>query len=402
MTGNFIITALDIGSSAIKGMIAQRRPEREEIEVLSYFTLPSSGIRRGVVIDPEKTASQIVQLLNHLKKESQKKTKEVYVNIGGYHLFSKPTHGAVAISRADQKVSQEDIDRVIEESKSLGLGENKEILDIFPKEFIVDEEKGIKDPKGLKGIKLETEALAICVFSPYLKNLIEAVLGADLEIADIVPTPLASAKAVLTPQQKELGVVLVDIGAGTTNIAVFEEESLLHLAVLPVGSSHISNDIAIALQIDINLAEVIKRKFGRYILNGRRKNEKIEIEKGSPFVFSTKKLAKAGQARMAEIFDLINKELKKISRAGALPAGVVLTGGGSKLPGIVEFAKKSLKLPAKKGRVSGFIGIGQEPELSTVCGLILTGFDQKEQESSPSFGSKFGQKIKKFFRIFIP
>jgi len=392
------IGAIDVGSSTIKGMVAQKLNGAQTIEVLSFQTVPSFGVRKGMVVDAPKVSQKIVELKKLLEQESQRKIKDVFVNIGGYHIFVKNTHGAVAISRADQKVSQEDIERVIESSRAITLPFNKEVLEVIPKEFIIDGERGIKDPLNLKGIKLEVESLAICAFSPYVKNLIDAILGADLEIAEIIPSPLAASLAILTPQQKELGVALVDIGAGSTSIAVFEEGSLLHLAVLPVGSSHISNDIAIALQTEIETAEKIKLKYGEYIFKKSRKKAKIEIGPNKTFIFPLNKMAKAGKARISEIFALIKKELKKISKADSLPAGVVLVGGGANLPGIVDFAKKELALPVKKASPKGFVNLKSDPSLAVLCGLVLKGF----AEESQSERGQLLQRMKKIFRIFLP
>lgn len=392
-----LVGAIDIGSSSFKGMIAQKKNSSQEIEVLSFFKTPSFGVRKGMVVDPEEVSQGIIKLKEHLEKESQQKLKEVVVNIGGYHVFVKNTHGAIAISRADQKVSQEDIDRVIEVSGQVNLPFNKEVLEIIPKDFIIDGEGGIKDPLNLQGIKLEVESLAICAFSPYVKNLIEAVLGADLEIGEIVPSPLAASFSVLTPQQKELGVALVDIGAGSTSIAVFEEGSLIHLAILPVGSAHISNDIAIALQTEIEIAQKIKLKFGEYIFKKSRRKEKIEIKKDQFFAFPLNKMAKAGKARVAEIFGLIKKELKKIQKLDSLPAGVVLVGGGSKLSGLVDFAKKELGLPVKRVSPKGFVNLETDPSLAVLCGLIIKGFEQKEE---PEKGGLL-KRLKRFLNRFL-
>jgi len=392
------VGAIDIGSSTIKGMIAKKQNGSQQIEVLSFKSLASSGVRKGMVVDSNKVCEKISELKKLLEKESQKRLKEVFVNIGGHHIFVKNTHGAVAISRADQKVSQEDIERVIENSRSISLPFNKEVLEVIPKQFIIDGEGGIKDPLNLKGIKLEVESLAICAFSPYVKNLIDAVLGADLEIAEIVPSPLAASLSVLGPQQKELGVALVDIGAGTTSIAVFEEGNLIHLAILPVGSSHISNDIAIALQTEIEIAERIKLKFGEYIFKKSRRKEKIEIEPNKFFSFSVNKMAKAAKARVSEIFSLVRKELKKISKADSLPAGVVLTGGGADLPGIVEFAKKELSLPVKKAAPKNFVNLKTDPSLSVLCGLVLKGFTEETVLDEENLL----HRVKKIFRKFLP
>ncbi|MDD5221527.1 MAG: cell division protein FtsA [Candidatus Pacebacteria bacterium] len=399
MAKNTLINAIDVGSKEIKGIVVSKKPDSEELDVLAYQSIPSGGLRKGMVINPEKTTTEIIQLKNLLEKQSNTHIKDVIINIGGYHIVVKYGKGAVAISRADQKVSQEDIDRVLEEAKTLVPNNpNQETIDEFPIEYSIDNETGIKNPLDLKGIKLEAKILAICAFSPYVKNLIDSFLGADLEIDSMTPTPLASAEAVLTPQQKEVGVVLVDIGAETTGVAVFEEEMLTHLAILPIGSSHISNDIAIALQTDIDIAEKIKIQFGSYIFKNSSKKEKIEIAPGEIFTFPISKMSKAGRARISEIFDLIKKEIKIAPKQGNLPAGVVIVGGGANLPGIVDFAKKELNLPARIIIPKGFIGMEKNPSLATLYGLVLKGLKSEKDEPTierfPSF--------KKLFKIFLP
>ena len=399
---NNIIGAIDIGSGFIKGIIAQPKRDREQIAVLSSVSIASEGISRGVVMDAEIVLGKINQVLDKLKSEIKPHhLKDIFVNIGGPHIVAELGHGAVAISRADQKVSPDDRDRVTREAKPNNLNPNQESFRIFPQEFIVDNEKGLKDPVGMKGIKLEANVLAVCVFSPHLKKLVDVVLSADVGISEVVPSPLAGAEVLLTSQQKELGCVLVDIGAETTGIAVYENKNLVHLAVLPVGSAHITRDIAIALQIEIELAEEIKKKFGSYIFQNRSKKEKITTSNGETFIFDTKKMVQAGKARVVEIFNLVAKELKKINRQEALPAGVILTGGGSKIPGIVDFVKKQLKLPVKKGIVKEFIGLEEDPSYSTVCGLIMTGIGQQETRGPTTEGVAIS-KIKRIFKIFVP
>jgi len=275
----------------------------------------------------------------------------------------------------------------------------------------LDGEGGIKEAVGMQGVRLETEVLVLAGFSPYKKNLTQTVLDSDLQVLDVIPSPLASATAVLSQRQKELGVALLDIGAGTSELAIFEEGDLTHLAVFPIGSANITNDIAIGLKTDIDTAEIIKIEYGCCVFKGNDKKQKIEIEGESPLVFSQKMLAKIIEARVSEIFGEVKKELKKLSKPGLLPAGIVLTGGGVKLPGIVELAKKELKLPCRIGKPSNFIGLDADPSLATVAGLILSTVDLErekgwQQKSTFSFksglGSKIGSKIKNFFRIFVP
>ena len=411
-----IITGLDIGSHTIKALSAKKRPGQNNFDLLAKVKTSSSGIRKGVVIDLEKVAKKITLILKKIEKISEEKVEEVWVNINGSHLFVIPSHGTIAVSRADQKISQEDVERVIQAAQAFSLPLNKEIIEVFPIEFTVDGEKKIKDALGMQGIRIEVDVLALCGLSPYLKNLIDAVLKTDTQIADIMPSPLASAKAVLSSQQKELGVAVVDIGASTTGLSVFEEGEMIHTAVFPVGSSNITNDIAIGLKCDIDLAERIKTEFGSCILQQNESKKKVKIplindssyerdsSKQEPFLeFPQKQLVNIIEARVSEIFDIVNKELKKISKAEILPAGIVLTGGGSKISKIVDLAKKELKLPVKIGYPQGMVGIEDDIAWSGVSGLVLQGLQENGSGKKDSLNPRgIVSFIKRIIKRFIP
>lgn len=409
MSRPYIITGLDIGSGSIKILSVSKKPKEPDFEVLGWEQEISSGVRKGVIIDVPKVTEIISSLVKKVEQGCGKKIDGVYAGISGGHIFSTCSHGLVSVSRADQKISEEDIGRVLQAAQTFSLPLNKEILEAFPKEFIVDGEGGIKEAVGMQGVRLEADVLVLCGFSPFLKNSSQTILNSGLQINDFIPAPLASSRAILTPREKELGVCILDIGAGTTGMSVFEEGSLIHLAIFPVGSGHITNDIAICLKTDIDIAERIKIEFGTCrnsssLGNKSSKNaKKIKIEGEEPLVFSKKTLVDIIEARVSEIFDLVNKELKKISRQKLLPAGIVLTGGGAKLPGIRELAKKELKLPCRIGVPRGFPPFQEDPSLSTLCGLILEGGDsEEEQRTFPGFGKGIGSRLKRIFRIFIP
>lgn len=405
MARTHLITGLDIGTSAIKTLVAQKS-SNTELEVISQIQEPASGIRKGVVIGAEVVSNILQNILERVKTETGARINSVYLSVGGSHVFSTSSHGLVSVSRADQKISEEDVSRVLQAAQTFSLPSNKEIFDIFPREFIVDGEKGIKEVLGMQGVRLEAEVLVLGGFSPYLKNLTQAVLNSDLQILDMIPSPISSARACLSPRQKELGVAILDIGAGTSGLAVFEEGDLIHLAIFPIGSGNITNDIAIGLKTDIDVAERIKIEYGSCLLSpnrSARKKEKIEIGELEPLIFSQKQLVNIIEARVSEIFDQVSKELKKISREKLLPAGLVLTGGGAKLPKIVELAKKELKLPCRLGKPQGFLDFEKDPSLATVCGLVLEGADL-ETEKSPSIFRRINllSKLKRIFKIFIP
>lgn len=403
-----IITGLDIGSGTIKLLSVSRKAGEKDFNILGYVKEASFGIRKGVVVDASKVAEIISSLVQRVKEETNQKIDNVYASIDGGHISCTCSHGLVSVSRADRKISEEDIDRVIQAAKTFSLPSNKEIIDIFPKEFIVDGEKGIKEVAGMEGVRLEADVLILYCFSPYLKNSSQAILNSGLEINDLIPAPLASARAVLTPREKELGVVVLDIGAGTTGMAAFEEGGLIDVAIFPIGSGHITNDIAICLKTDIDTAEKIKLEFGSCRFSSSKmkkfnKNErKIKIEGEEPLAFSQKMLTEIIEARVCEIFHLVNKELKKVSSQGLLPAGVVLTGGGAKMPGIRELAKKELKLPCRIGSPRGFLSLQEDPSLSTVCGLIMQETEVEESGIYPSSIGIIKDKVKKIFKIFIP
>ena len=401
----YIISALDIGSGFIKLAVVSKKPGEDDFEILGFAREPSLGIRKGVVIDVQRVAETIAFLKNKIEQDCGRKINSVFANVGGSHIFSTSSRGLVSVSRADQKISEEDVERVLRAARAISLSSNKEIIGVFPKEFIVDGEAGVKEAIGMEGVRLEAETLVLCGFSPYLKNCSQTILNAGLEVSDLIPASLASARAVLKDREKELGVCVLDIGAGTTDMAVFEEGNLIQTSVLPIGSSHITSDIAICLRTDLDTAEKIKLEFGRCdIGNSKKDKKKIKIEgEGETLSFSQRELTDIIGARVLEIFDLANKELKKISKQGMLPSGIVLTGGGARLPNIKDLVKKELGLPCRIGASKISSTFQEDPSLSVLYGLILEGIDAEEtRENILISGKGFKNKLKKFFRQFIP
>lgn len=416
MPRGHIVTGLDIGTNTIKALVAQKNGD--EWDVLALATIPSFGLRRGAVVNVEETAKNIQLLISGLERDNNIRINSAFVNIGGSHLYCTPSDGIISVSRADKRISEEDVDRVLQATRAINVPSNEDILEVFPKEFIIDDQKGIKKPEGLNGTRLEAKVILLCYFQSYFMNLSKAVLDAKLQINDIIPSPLAAAEAVLTPQQRELGVALIDIGSDTTSLAVFEEGDLIHLAIFPLGSANITKDIAIGLRTEFAVAEDIKKQHGTcFVKNSAVKKEtlknharqgKIEVfDKSSSLTFDQKELVSIIEPRVSEILDLMQKELKKIGRQELLPAGVVLTGGGAKLPYIKELAKEALRLPCEIGTLKGIVGIEQDPALATVLGLVIggAGIDDKDREGMMGvlgFLKKIFSKFKKMFRVFIP
>src|SRR3990167_5660382 len=395
-----IIAGLDVGTHSIKMAVLQQREEGGDPEILGFGEEISSGVRKGAVVKIEEVTKKIQTLKDRLSAISGQKIREVIVSIGGSHIFCVPSHGIVAVSRADGQISQEDVDRVLQAAQAFSLPSNKEILEAFPQQFVVDGEERVKEVVGMKGVRLEADVLAVCGFSPYIRNLTEAVIEAGFEIADTVPAPLMAEPAVLGPQQKEVGVAVLDIGAGTTGLAVYEQGDLIHAAVFPVGSENITNDIAVGLRCEPDLAERIKVGLG--VSRRGKRSEKLETAEGQPLAFSQKLLSRIVQARVREIFQLVNKELKQISRQGALPGGVVLVGGRAKLPKIVEEAKRELKVTVRLGKPQGVVSLQSDPAFLGVIGLLVGAAADGHHGRGSYAGAGFLQKVRRVFRPFIP
>ena len=399
---NHILVGLDIGSSTIKSLAVMPKKEDATFEILSQVSEPARGIRRGLITNTAEVSEVIASVLQKTQNECGKKIEDVFVNIGGCHIFSKNSRGTIIVSRADEKISEEDIERAIQAAQTFSLPANREILQVFPKGFIVDGETKIQQPLGLEGVRLEAEILVVGYFTPYFKNLTKAVLDAGYQISHIICNPIASASAVLTAQERELGTLLIDIGAGTTSFCVYQENTLMTVGIIPIGSFNITADIATGLATHIDTAEQIKLKFG---ICGSRAQKTIKIkeqESGEMLSFSQKKLNNIIEARVLEILQEIQKKVKSVGPF-SFPGGVVLCGGGAYLPKIKDFSKKSLKMACRIGKPKGFFPKIDSPDLSCVAGLILDG--QDFSEPSPPISRIFKtilEKIKKMLKDLIP
>ncbi|PIQ74908.1 MAG: cell division protein FtsA [Candidatus Portnoybacteria bacterium CG11_big_fil_rev_8_21_14_0_20_40_15] len=410
-----IIIGLDVGSSNIRVAVAEEGKEPAiPFQILGVGQSKALGMRKGAVIDLEETAKNIKEAVAVAERISGIKVESATISLGGDHLGCRSSRGVIAVSRADGEISQEDTERAVRAAAAISLGANREIIQIVPKQFSVDSQQSIKDPVGMRGVRLEVDVLILDGSTPFIKNLLKAIGEAEIETETLVPSPLAAAKAVLDRRQKELGVLVLDLGSATTGFCVFEEGDIIDSCVLPVGSGHITNDLAIGLRTSIDVAEKIKLEYGSVLPDEINKKETISLEKlgGEPGNVSRQKVAEIIEARVAEIFDLAQKRLKQIDRAGLLPAGVVLVGGGAKLPGLVDLAKERLRLPAQIGFPVNFEGVIEEvddPCFATVLGLILCAGEQSEElrgrRSNVFDFSSLAPVVKKFknwFKSFLP
>lgn len=398
------IIALDVGSSHVRTVVAQLI-EDEKPRIIGVGVGMANGIRRGVVADIEEVSTSIRRSIEEAEKNSGVKIESVYVSIDGQHIECEEVKGVIAVGRADGEVVEEDVERVIEAAQAISLPPNREIIHIIPQKYRLDDQEGIKDPVGMSGVRLEMQGLVITGSTPHIRNISKCVENNGYEIEGFVISPLAAARAVLNKRQKELGVIAIDIGGGTTSIAVYEESELVHVAVLPVGASHITNDIAIGLRTSIDVAEKVKLKYGSALSGEIGKKEQInlaDLDPNEEGTVSRHHVAEIIEARIEEIFYLVEKELKKIGRSALLPAGAVLTGGGACMQGAVDLAKEILKLPAQAGfpiELSGLVDKVDNPAFSVSVGMIVWVIEDSAMLSGSSHAPGFLSKNELFTKV---
>ena len=410
-----IFVGLDVGSAMIRVVVGKQESELGSPSIIGVGEAQSSGIRRGVIVDIDEAVSSITEALEKAERMTGLSIDHAVVSVGGAQISAQESHGVVAVARADGEITENDVVRVVDASQAISIPANREILHVIPKTFTVDGQKGIKDPVGMTGIRLEVDSLIIQASVPFIKNLTKCILQAGLEIDDLVLAPLACAQAVLSKKQKELGVAVIDLGGGTTGLVVFEEGELVTSTILPVGSMHITNDLAIGLRSSVDTAEKVKLQHANAEVREVKKDIEIDlskIDKQEEGKVSLKHIAEIVEARLEEIFDLVNKELKAVGRDGQLPAGAILTGGGSHLPGVVELAKKQLRLPVTLGlpsSVSTVIDRVDDPSFATAVGLVL--WANEFLLGSSRTVNKFAKKVlendtinkmRKWFKSFLP
>lgn len=407
---------LDIGTQNIRVVQAKWDESSEAPSIIGAVAVPSFGIRKGVIVDIEEAVSSISNVLEKLERMTGVPVTAASVSVGGNHIQSVESKGVIAVSRADGEITENDIVRVVDASQAISIPPNREVIHVIPRQFTLDGQTGIKDPLGMSGIRLEVDTTIIHAGLPFIKNLNRAVTQAGLDITELVLAPLACAESTLNKRQKELGVILIDMGAGTTSIGVFEENNLLHTAILPIGGMHITNDIAIGLRCSIDTAEKVKLLYGHSNPKEVTKGQEIDlsaIDDQEQEKVSRLEVVEIIEARLEEIFEYVTRELKKISRDGKLPAGVVLSGGGSKLPGLAQFAKNELRLPVSLGAVQNIntvIDQVEDPSFATACGLILWGNKFGGGAQSSGLRLPMGKllenqnvlKLRKWFKSFLP
>ncbi|MFA7308503.1 MAG: cell division protein FtsA [Patescibacteria group bacterium] len=385
-----IAVGVDIGNSNVITVVTTQDPETNDVMILGFGDVQSAGMRRGMVVDIDEVIAAISNSLEEAERMAGIPIDRAVVSISGQHVHSSNSRGVVAVSRSTGEIAKEDIDRVIEAAKAFSMPANREVIHILPRFFIVDGESGIKDPLGMKGIRLEVDAHVITASSPVVKNLLKCAYQAGADVEELVLASLACSKVILSRKQKEAGVVLIDIGGSSTEIAVFEEGEVLHTHSIPLGGTTITNDIAVCLRTSIETAEKVKIEYGSAFPTVASEKEILELAHLDPMLegqeISRKYILEIINARLEEIFTMVKDELRRIGRDGLLPAGAVITGGGSRIDGIVDVARESLRLPAQVGSIlTSLNSIDKDmvanPSFATAIGLAIWGLEEHKAEN---------------------
>lgn len=383
MVKSKVIAGIDIGSSKIVSLIAQYGETEEKVSVSGVGTVPSRGVRKGQIVDIDEAASSIIEAVEQAERMAGYSLDSAFVTIGGGHIDSRNSNGVVAVADPSGEISGSDIERVLDAARAVSLPEAREILHVIPKEYKVDGETQVKDPEGMSGVRLEVETHLVTGSSTAVKNVQKAVSEIGVRPQGLVFTGLSSAISVLSDTERELGVVLVDIGAGTTSIVVYVEGSIIYSAVFPIGGKNITNDIAAGLRVSLDSAEKIKIMLG----DRKRKKHQAEVEvsdeldlkaynvdEGDRKVSEKTLVEGIIKPRLNEIFTMVGMGLSDSGVAGKTPSGIVLTGGGALCVGAVESARRMLSLPTRMGVPRGVTGLVDEistPTYAAVIGLLL-------------------------------
>ncbi|MCX6577921.1 MAG: cell division protein FtsA [Candidatus Aminicenantes bacterium] len=380
MPKNGYIVGLDIGTKKVTAIIGEITEERK-VEVIGIGTADSKGLRKGVVVNLDVTSSAIKKAQEEAELMAGVEIGSAFVGISGAHIKSFNSRGVIAVSGKNREISRDDIRRVIEQSKAVAIPPDREIIHVIPQEFVVDEQDGIRDPLGMNGIKLEVNVHIVTGAITLVQNLRTCIERSGINIEQIVLSQIATSTSVLTPDEKELGVGLIDIGAGTTEVAIFERGSLWYTSIIPLGGDNFTNDIAVGLRTPIPDAEKIKKKFGCVSAPVSDEQETLEVPSvgrgRKPRVLSRQLLADIIQPRAEEIFRLVDNDIKRMGYEKSLNSGIVLTGGTALLEGMEEVAEEIFDLPVRRGDPTGVGGLMDRvatPDYATAVGLILYGY----------------------------
>lgn len=419
------ITAIDIGSSKIATIVGIDAKDTDELRVIGFNSTSSKGVKKGLIVDIDKVASAIEESLERAERMAGQKINHAFVSVGGPHITSLNSRGVVAVADTRGEITSEDIHRVVEAARAISLSSTKQIIDVTPRDFVVDGQEGIRNPIGMSGVRLEVDTHIITASQINLKNIERCIEDLGVKNDGFLFAGLASAKSVLTDTEKELGVACIDIGGGKTDIALYVDGALSYSSSLPIGARHITNDIAVGMRVSLDSAEKIKLFLSKHLKSSGRqkKNTDIlslnELNIGESLDNVSVKTIVDGiiGPRLEELFKLMGDEIMKSTYFEQIPSGLVVTGGGALTIGVIETGKKVIGLPVRIGIPGGVTGLIDEildPQFAATVGLILYGQKQSNTGKDSSFGGDFGSlfkgmsvgnqmgKIKGFLKQFIP
>jgi len=416
-----LICGLDIGSSKVATVVGIKSKETNELKIIGFNTTIARGIRRGLIVDIKEVTDVVEESIEKAERMAGHKINKVFISVGGPHISSLNSHGIVAVSNPQGEISESDVDRVIEAARAISLSSTRQIIEVIPRDFIVDGQPGIKSPIGMNGVRLEVETHIITASSTNLKNIEKVLEDLGIENQGFVFSGLASAEAVLTNTEKELGVVMIDIGGGKIDLTIFVEGALSYSSSIPIGARHITNDIAVGLRVSLDSAEKIKLFLSKN-LSSKKKNPQINLNElhleENVTEVSLKTLVDGIIApRLEEIYKMIFEEIEKSGFGQQVPSGLVITGGGALTVGMLETGKRVVGLPIRigvPGKVTGLVDEIVDPQYASTIGLLLYGINNIISDESGDGFKNFGRvlkefklggsvgKIKNFFKQFIP
>jgi cell division protein FtsA len=403
------IVGLDIGTTKICAIVAEVESSGQ-LKIIGVGSSPSDGLKRGVVVNVEKTVQSIKFAVAEAEQMSGTRIDAVYAGIAGDHIRSVNTRAVVAVSGPENEITSSDEERVIEAAKAVSIPLDREIVHVLPQSFVVDDQPGIKDPIGMSGVRLEADVHIVTGAVTSAQNICKSIRRAGIEVVDLVLEPIASSYAVLTPDEEEMGVALIDVGGGTSDLAVFYDGAIRHTAVIGLGGTNVTHDVAIGLRTPGKQAELLKRQYGCALRSLVGPEEVVEVPgvAGRPsFSMPRAEMAAIIEARMEEIFTLVHREIRRTDYADLLAAGVVLTGGGAMLEGCAELAEEVFGMPVTIGRPRGITGLVdsvRDPLYATGVGLVLFGLHHRNRallsEDDDFFDSILG-RMKKWVQNFF-
>jgi cell division protein FtsA len=401
------IVGIDVGSSKVCTLVGEMDDDAR-VRVIGVGLVPARGVRRGVVINVTDAMASIGASIEKAERTSGYKIERAYVGLSGTHVSSLNSRGVVGISRREHGITEEDVDRALDAAHAIAVPHNQEVVHVIPRGYIVDGQNGVRDPVGMHGFRLEVEAHIVIGSSTSIQNLVKCVEGAGVEVDELVLAAIAAGDAVLTETEREMGVVLADVGAGTTDLSIFIDGTVWHTVALGIGGEYVTGDVAIGLRLPPEVAEQVKIEHGHACASQVLPEERFTV---STFGGENRqavlrwKLAEIIEARAEEILSMIQQEIKRSGYDGLLPAGVVLCGGTAQLPGIQELGRDILSLPVRVGvpqEIHGLVDRISNPAHAVGAGLMRWGMTVDKRPQLPKSGPGLGERLLDWLRVFLP